>query len=230
MPRSRSPRGQGGQTVLAFGRLSGTTYAAALRDDPGYCRWAVTVPRPSGPLRHFANYVRRRWSRGPLDDATDDEEEEEESLAPSEGEEEAHGGLSDSDGFGSESEAAGESAKAKKKTAAARIVDDLPRVPFNAALFTGNPHPESCPICLETFAEWEEGKTQIVLTPCFHVFHAPCLGGWLEKQRECPSCRWDITDTGVRQVLENTGVANLTPKLSSLAGTTVVVSDSDNDE
>lgn len=28
-----------------------------------------------------------------------------------------------------------------------------------------------------------------MLTPCNHVFHAPCLQRWMEVKMECPTCR-----------------------------------------
>merc|ERR1712224_203819 len=101
----------------------------------------------------------------------------------------------------------------------------LPRVAYTAQLFSGDPYPVACPICMEDFGpcEDESSKQEIVLTPCLHPFHEHCLSGWLVKHRECPSCRWDVTDTG-----ENSGQsasAELTPPQllipRELAGTTV---------
>merc|ERR1712216_468464 len=37
---------------------------------------------------------------------------------------------------------------------------------------------EDCAICLETF----EDETDIVKTPCEHVFHLPCLKTWIENR------------------------------------------------
>lgn len=81
------------------------------------------------------------------------------------------------------------------------VVKALPRVPFSTALFSGEPHPQSCPICMEDFEEVVSACRQIVLTPCFHVFHENCLRGWVVRRRECPSCRWDITNLGEKEAL-----------------------------
>ena len=32
----------------------------------------------------------------------------------------------------------------------------------------------------------------IVQTPCGHVFHRRCLGGWMQVARSCPLCRADV--------------------------------------
>ena len=40
-----------------------------------------------------------------------------------------------------------------------------------------------CPICLEDF---EEGEACQVIPECNHIFHLPCIGGWLVKKQICP--------------------------------------------
>ena len=40
-----------------------------------------------------------------------------------------------------------------------------------------------CPICLEDF---EEGESCQVIPECNHIFHLPCIGGWLVKKQICP--------------------------------------------
>lgn len=93
--------------------------------------------------------------------------------------------------------------RAATGAAVGAVLAALPRVPFKADLFSGSPHPQACPICMEDFAaEGPEGR-EIVLTPCFHTFHESCLGGWLARNKECPSCRWDVTDTGERKAHES---------------------------
>ncbi|EAY10654.1 hypothetical protein TVAG_157310 [Trichomonas vaginalis G3] len=42
-----------------------------------------------------------------------------------------------------------------------------------------------CSICLEEFNENDE----VVILPCKHGFHEPCLQPWLKMHSECPSCR-----------------------------------------
>eukprot|EP00438_Fugacium_kawagutii_P017570 Skav222233 [mRNA] locus=scaffold3059:794:6204:- [translate_table: standard] len=84
------------------------------------------------------------------------------------------------------------------------LIEQLPRVPFSASLFSGQTHQQSCPICMEDFGAWEAGSAlEIVITPCFHTFHVGCISGWLGKRRglshDCPTCRWDIRDSGEQQ-------------------------------
>lgn len=158
-------------------------------------------------------------------------------------------------------------AEERANPAAAAILAQLPRLEYCPRLFSGDPHPESCPICIEDFgpagneassssatpaaassgapedAEAETaagpastneiGTNEIVLTPCLHVFHAHCLGGWLKKDIHCPSCRWDLTDTGDAasrsgQQLFSAGVHVPAPPITAppeLVGTTLEISD-----
>lgn len=81
------------------------------------------------------------------------------------------------------------------------LIDSLPTVAYDPARFTdaGTPSslPSACPVCLEAF---EPGRS-IKQTPCGHVFHTDCLGGWLQVARTCPLCRQDLTsDAGATQV------------------------------
>ena len=32
-------------------------------------------------------------------------------------------------------------------------------------------------------------KSDILRTPCQHIFHEECLKNWVHKKRECPNCR-----------------------------------------
>mmetsp|Transcript_20972 Transcript_20972/g.39409 ORF Transcript_20972/g.39409 Transcript_20972/m.39409 type:complete len:303 (+) Transcript_20972:80-988(+) len=85
-----------------------------------------------------------------------------------------------------------------------QLLDELPRLTYSVSLFSGNPHPESCPICMEDFAAWEAGQdTEIVMTPCLHTFHIGCVRGWLKRRPECPTCRWDITDLGAEKAFDS---------------------------
>jgi len=110
------------------------------------------------------------------------------------------------------------------------VLDLLPRVAFDPQLFNGNPHPDSCPVCMEDFDE----DRQIVLTPCLHVFHLHCLQGWLTRKKECPSCRWDITDTGEQKAFCNSHAAAAVAVLPDAAavfapGQAIELSDDDLD-
>lgn len=42
-----------------------------------------------------------------------------------------------------------------------------------------------CSVCLEEFTDGEE----VIVLPCKHGFHQPCLEPWLKMHSECPSCR-----------------------------------------
>merc|ERR1711939_631605 len=107
----------------------------------------------------------------------------------------------------------------------------LPRLEYAADLFSGDPHPKDCPICLQQFTCQDDGPfSEIVLTPCFHVFHACCLGEWLQKNQGCPSCRWDLTDTGeaaLRSIQDQQPPLPAVIAPSDLVGNTLVVLDSE---
>lgn len=53
----------------------------------------------------------------------------------------------------------------------------------------GKLYPAECAICLSA---WEHDDV-IKVTPCGHVFHEECLGGWLRTARTCALCRSDLT-------------------------------------
>eukprot|EP00927_Polykrikos_kofoidii_P062213 TRINITY_DN5702_c0_g1_i2.p1 TRINITY_DN5702_c0_g1~~TRINITY_DN5702_c0_g1_i2.p1 ORF type:complete len:323 (-),score=55.17 TRINITY_DN5702_c0_g1_i2:114-1022(-) len=101
-------------------------------------------------------------------------------------------------------------APAAASASAQAILDRLPRVSFSANHFGGSPHPESCPICIEDFADAEQSNLKIVLTSCLHVFHEHCLQTWLQRRQDCPTCRWDISDSGESQFLASAEVAPTT--------------------
>eukprot|EP00928_Gymnodinium_smaydae_P080651 TRINITY_DN64306_c0_g1_i1.p1 TRINITY_DN64306_c0_g1~~TRINITY_DN64306_c0_g1_i1.p1 ORF type:complete len:311 (+),score=53.64 TRINITY_DN64306_c0_g1_i1:78-1010(+) len=260
-----------GRRRLTFGRHDGSTYLEVLRSDPGYCQWATRVPAPSGPLRHFANWVRRARQAqdlGTLGGEDDDDNDEEDESEPDDDDEEEGDGLQrmtpqlaalrhqlhqQLSAFLNAEENGGEPAAALARAlleaanttgnaaagagsglrgrGATEVVDALPRLTFSPALFSGTPYPDSCPICLDSFEEAAGDEKFIVLTPCLHVFHSTCLTSWLQKKRECPSCRWDITDTGEQNILRSTtstsdGLSEAAAASArALAGTTVVLSD-----
>ena len=43
-----------------------------------------------------------------------------------------------------------------------------------------------CPICIDTI----DAKSQVVSTPCGHVFHSNCMETWIAQgKKNCPQCR-----------------------------------------
>lgn len=59
----------------------------------------------------------------------------------------------------------------------------------NSEVFGEQPQ---CSICLEEFG-FGPGKALILKTKgCDHIFHKPCLQGWLKVNRTCPLCRRDL--------------------------------------
>lgn len=208
-----------------FGRHQGRTYGDILVHEPGYCRWALSVPNPGAGLRHFVRWLRRtRAGNGP-----DNQVHGRAGLEPmlrgrdSDSESEIPRPLPDvlPAAMAAIREALSESifggmganlatmATALQEESPAQVVApvavtanvviaQLPRVAFSPNLFSGNPHPDSCPVCLE---DWTTVPADIVLTPCLHVFHETCLRDWISRQSACPTCRWDITDTGERHAL-----------------------------
>lgn len=105
-----------------------------------------------------------------------------------------------------------------------RLLDGLPRIGYSAALFSGSPYPDCCPICME---EWQDVNTGIVLTPCFHVFHETCLGGWFKQHTHCPTCRWDVTDAGEQKALDTSMALAASSTSGPTGGGPVVLSDSE---
>lgn len=209
-----------------FGRHEGRTYDDVLRNEPGYCRWALSVPNPGAGLRDFARWLRRSMAgTGP-----DDEVPHRAALEPmlrgseSDSESEIRGplpgvlpaalaalreALSDNifGGLGADLAAMATALReespaqvaAPAAATAIEVIAQLPRVTFSPDLFSGSPHPDSCPVCMD---DWTAVTADIVLTPCLHVFHETCLRDWITRQTACPTCRWDVTDTGERRALD----------------------------
>lgn len=53
-----------------------------------------------------------------------------------------------------------------------------------------------CSICQDsidtTIESYCSGRSNLVITPCGHVFHASCLHEWLENNNTCPLCRHEL--------------------------------------
>ena len=47
---------------------------------------------------------------------------------------------------------------------------------------------ESCCICMEDYAV----KDRVRILPCFHRFHANCIGSWVKRHNTCPLCNETI--------------------------------------
>eukprot|EP00927_Polykrikos_kofoidii_P062215 TRINITY_DN5702_c0_g1_i4.p1 TRINITY_DN5702_c0_g1~~TRINITY_DN5702_c0_g1_i4.p1 ORF type:complete len:291 (-),score=48.80 TRINITY_DN5702_c0_g1_i4:114-926(-) len=218
---------RGGGAILQFGMHSGRRYDEVLREERGYVEWALRIPNPGGGLRLFQNWLRlqretnpsgatrRRRRVRPRSAFSDSEEEEDDEEAEEEEQQVAtRGGARPQNhqrrtsGGRQQGEAA--AAPAAASASAQAILDRLPRVSFSANHFGGSPHPESCPICIEDFADAEQSNLKIVLTSCLHVFHEHCLQTWLQRRQDCPTCRWDISDSGESQFLASAEVAPTT--------------------
>lgn len=46
-----------GQQRIQFGRHAGKSFEELAQADPGYCRWALVQPNPSGQLAQFTEYL-----------------------------------------------------------------------------------------------------------------------------------------------------------------------------
>ena len=164
---------------MTFGRYEGEPREYVLRNDPDYCDWATRIENPSGPLRQFAAWVRNARSQFELEPDSD-------TSSPDERFE-----------FTSGDDDAENPHQAAQKSGAANIIPRLPHVIFSPKLFSGDPYPKACPICMENFASPEEApRYYILLTQCHHAFHEHCLKRWLDENQCCPSCRWDLRVAG----------------------------------
>lgn len=53
-----------------------------------------------------------------------------------------------------------------------------------------------CMICVDFFS-----KSDLIRTlPCLHRYHRHCIDEWLRRNRHCPICKHDVTDTDVRRL------------------------------
>jgi hypothetical protein len=52
-----------------------------------------------------------------------------------------------------------------------------------------------CVICLEDFYSGEK----ITALPCVHFFHKQCIKNWIKKQKNCPICKFELTEENLNQ-------------------------------
>ena len=64
---------------------------------------------------------------------------------------------------------------------------------------------EKCFICFETFIEKEP---LILLYPCLHLFHEPCIQEAIHYQSKCPLCRREIRVENVENVENSVNYVN----------------------
>jgi hypothetical protein len=71
---------------------------------------------------------------------------------------------------------------AEEKSSAQKLIQDLGH---------------ECSICQDDvdtdLDQYCSGKSNLVVTPCGHVFHSSCLHEWLENNSTCPLCRHELT-------------------------------------
>ena len=64
-------------------------------------------------------------------------------------------------------------------------------IPYQTVLDVENPNLNkhnfynTCVVCLEQFTE----KDEVVELKCRHIFHPACIGRWILKQKNCPTCK-----------------------------------------
>ena len=54
---------------------------------------------------------------------------------------------------------------------------------------------KKCAICLERF----NSKVKVIILPCIHMFHTSCINDWMEKQKNCPICKFELTKENIEQ-------------------------------
>ncbi|XP_031617974.1 uncharacterized protein LOC116337504 [Contarinia nasturtii] len=66
-----------------------------------------------------------------------------------------------------------------------------------------------CAVCSEEFGQRNDTR-DIIITPCGHVYHEPCLSKWLqfgtkldEAPRTCPECRQPVSMSATRRIYFN---------------------------
>ena len=54
---------------------------------------------------------------------------------------------------------------------------------------------KKCAICLERF----NSEVEVIILPCIHIFHSSCINDWMEKQKNCPICKFELTKENIYQ-------------------------------
>lgn len=149
--RSRGPRRvpgfqsgrETGLTVLDFGRHEGRTYQEVASQEPGYVRWALSVRRPQ---RHLA--VFQRWLRSGGTASADSGDLSDISLldvSDSGDDRDARSGHTGGNAVAVEPRPRVPSSEMQT------LLNGLPRIAFSTGIFSGDPHPVACPICMDDF-------------------------------------------------------------------------------
>ena len=58
---------------------------------------------------------------------------------------------------------------------------------------------KSCTICLDEFKPNEK----VTALPCLHYFHKNCIKKWLERKKDCPVCKFELTQENINQKMNN---------------------------
>ena len=58
-------------------------------------------------------------------------------------------------------------------------------------------HSDVCAICRADLTV----DATVVVTPCSHLFHARCLGRWLNRSASCPFCNTDLVEAFYSNVM-----------------------------
>ena len=54
-----------------------------------------------------------------------------------------------------------------------------------------------CPTCWDSI----DAESQVVSTPCGHVFHSDCIETWIDKgKKNCPQCRKKFSRKNIRPI------------------------------
>ena len=52
---------------------------------------------------------------------------------------------------------------------------------------------KSCTICLDEF----KSNEKVIALPCLHYFHKKCIKKWMERKKECPVCKFELTQENI---------------------------------
>lgn len=259
--RSRSREGAAGSRLrsegrnrLTFGRHEGERYNAMWRNHQGYCRWALGISNPSGQLRHFQNWLRRRQaaeseggvsdgqddsdedSEDPTNDPTNDSSEETSDMGsgPTIGDLLVGGRLAEVMIGGMQhpvnvqrilQEVAEAVSSHQRDSSGLSSAAVLEQLPRIAySTDLFNGNPHPA-TCQICLEDWPDVSGDILLTPCLHVFHEKCLRDWVSRSTDCPSCRWDMSKSGDQGRPATSHDIVQRPALGDLAGTVVTVDD-----